>query len=131
MEAHLATAAALLLIGAVIHGFAGEYWIFSVLRNGSLPSTPLGNSNATERMLRVSWHFVTANFLGSAIVLVAVASSRLHTISGVTARIVSLQIAAYVFVGCVLAIRRVKDLIRAPQLILLAIIAILSWWWAP
>ena len=80
---------------------------------------------------RMARHFVTVNLLGSAILLTAVASSRPHAIPGVTARIVSLQIGAYTIVGFLLAVRRVKDLVRAPKLIVFAVIVILSWWWAP
>lgn len=117
------------LMASLAHSFTGEYWIFHHLQKSTLPHTPFGDSDVTKRILRVVWHFVTVDFLVSAIALIILATSDSSGSSKIAAKIISLHFAGYVLVG-LSAITRVKGLIRAPQLILFAAIALLTWWGA-
>jgi hypothetical protein len=130
MNIQFFTAGILSLLAAFVHSFTGEYWIFPHLQGSTLPHTPFGDANVTKRILRVVWHFVTVDFLVSAIGLIVLATSGLTGSPKVTARMISLHYAGYVVVGLLLAIRGVKGLIRAPQIIVFAAIAILAWWGA-
>lgn len=128
MNAQFLAAGILSLIATFAHALTGEYWIFPHLQRTSLPHTPFGDSDVTKQMLRVVWHFVTVDFLGSAIALILLGFSGFGTPR--IPKMISLHFAGYALVGLLVAIRGVTGLVRAPQLVLLAAIAILAWWGA-
>jgi hypothetical protein len=67
----LVVAGALSLLGAAIHGGAGEVLVVRKLSTAALPSSPFGGPGMTKSMIRVSWHLTTMAFVavGTAFVL--------------------------------------------------------------
>src|SRR5437660_11462890 len=86
MNFPLLVAGSLGLLGAGIHGVAGESLVVRRLSPGGLPSSPFGGPGMTKTMIRAAWHMTTVAFLtvGSALVL---SGSVLH---GDTARAIGL-----------------------------------------
>src|SRR3989442_11523629 len=70
-------AGALALIGAVIHGAAGEALVVTKVRTETLSPTPFGGPVMTKLMIRVTWHITTIAFvvIGSAMVACAPSAS--------------------------------------------------------
>ena len=67
----LIVAGSLAILGAAIHGVAGEVLVVRKLSPGTLPSTPFGGPRMTKTMIHVTWHMTTIAFLtvGSALLL--------------------------------------------------------------
>jgi hypothetical protein len=59
----LLVAGSLALVGAAVHGGAGERLVLRELFSAPLPSTPFGGQSATRAMIRVTWHIVTVTFI--------------------------------------------------------------------
>ena len=86
MNVPLIAAGSLAIVGATVHGLAGELLIVRKLSPGMLPSSRLGGPRTTKTMIHATWHMTTIAFLtvGAALLL---AGSVLH---GDTARAISL-----------------------------------------
>ena len=71
MNVPLVVAGALGLLGAAIHGIAGDTFVVRRLSLQVLPSTLFGGPMMTKTMIRVAWHMATIGLLtvGSALVL--------------------------------------------------------------
>ncbi len=71
MNVALVIAGSLALLGAVIHGGAGEMLVVRRLSPSGLPSTAFGGPFMTKAMIRVAWHMATIALLtvGSALLL--------------------------------------------------------------
>jgi hypothetical protein len=67
----LIAAGALALVGAAIHGVAGEVLVVKKLSLETLPSSRFGGPRITRTMIHVTWHMTTIAFLtvGFALVL--------------------------------------------------------------
>jgi len=124
----LLVAGSLGLLGAAIHGIAGEVLVVRRLSPGVLPSSPFGGPVMTKTMIRATWHMTTIAFLtvGTALVL---SGSVLH---GDTARGMGLVAAgastgfAALAVGGALA-RGPRSLFLHPAPALLTAVAVLAW----
>jgi len=131
MNFPLLVAGSLALLGAGIHGVAGEALVVRRLSPGGLPSSPFGGPGMTKTMIRAAWHMTTVAFLtvGSALVL---SGSVLH---GDTARGIGLVAAgestgfAALAVGSAFA-RAPRALFLHPAPALLTAVAVLAWWGA-
>ena len=86
MNIALVIAGSLALLGAVVHGGAGEIFVVRRLSPRALPDSPFGGGFMTKTMIRVAWHMATIALLtvGSALVL---SGAFLH---GETARAIAL-----------------------------------------
>src|SRR5438046_10506402 len=62
MNFPLLVAGSLALLGAGIHGVAGESLVVRRLSPGGLPSSPLGGPGMTKTMIRTAWHVTTVAF---------------------------------------------------------------------
>jgi hypothetical protein len=131
MNVPLLVAGSLALLGAGIHGGAGEVLVVRRLSPGVLPSSPFGGPGMTKTMIRAAWHMTTVAFLavGSALVL---SGSILH---GDTARGIGLIAAAESTGFAALALggalaRGPRALFRHPAPALLTCVAVLAWWGA-
>jgi hypothetical protein len=127
----LIAAGALAILGAAIHGVAGEVLVVRKLSPAMLPSTGFGGPKATMTMIHVTWHMTTIAFLtvGCALVL---AGSVLH---GDAARAVALVAAAAATGFAALAVGlggayTPRSLLRHPGPVLLTVTAALAWWGA-
>jgi hypothetical protein len=73
----LILAGALAILGATIHGLAGELLVVRKLSPAMLPPTRFGGPGATRRMIKVTWHMTTIAFVAVGCALL-VAGSALH-----------------------------------------------------
>ena len=132
-DALLIAAGSLALLGAAIHGLAGEVLVVRKLAPGALPPTRFGGPGATKTMIHVTWHMTTVAFLtvGCALLL---SGSVLH---GDAARGIALVAAgastgfAALAVGLGGAYRHFpRSLLRHPAPLVLTATAALAWWGA-
>jgi hypothetical protein len=131
MNISLLVAGSLALLGAGIHGVAGEALVVRRLSPGVLPSSPFGGPGRTKAMIRATWHMTTVAFLtvGAALIL---SGSVLH---GDIARGIGLIAAgestgfAALAVGSAFA-QGPRALFRHPAPALLTCVAVLAWWGA-
>jgi hypothetical protein len=129
MNVPLILAGSIALLGAAIHGGAGEVLVVRKLTPQMLPSTRLGGPGTTMLMIRGSWHMTTIAFVtvGSALLLSG------SVLNGDVARgmslggaIASTGFATIAVVGAFL--RSPRAFYRHPAPALLTLVAILAWW---
>jgi hypothetical protein len=129
----LIVAGSLAILGAAIHGAAGEVLVVRKLSPGMLPSTRFGGPRMTMSMIHVTWHMTTIAFVtaGSALLL---SGSVLH---GDTARGIGLVAAAAStgFAAVALGLgaaytRSPRSFLRHPGPAVLTATAALAWWGA-
>lgn len=63
VNAPLIVAGFLAILGAAIHGVAGELWVVRKLSPDVLPPTRFGGSRLTRTMIHVTWHMTTIAFV--------------------------------------------------------------------
>jgi hypothetical protein len=63
MNVPLIVAGAIAILGAAIHGGAGEVFVVRRLSPGTLPPTRFGGPGMTRAMIHVTWHITTIAFL--------------------------------------------------------------------
>jgi hypothetical protein len=128
----LIVAGSIAILGAAIHGVAGEVLVVRKLSPGMLPSSPFGGPRTTKAMIHVTWHMTTIAFLtvGSTLLL---SGSVLH---GDAARGIGLVAAgastgfAALAVGLGAYTQSPRSLIRHPGPAALTATAALAWWGA-
>ena len=133
MNVPLIVAGSLAILGAGIHGVAGELLVVRKLSPGTLPPSRFGGPRMTKAMIHVTWHLTTIAFLTVGAALV-VSGSVLH---GDTARGIGL-VAAAAFTGFaalaaalgVAYMRSPWSLLRHPAPVVLTATAVLAWWGA-
>lgn len=133
MNLPLIIAGSLALLGAAVHGVAGELLVVRKLSPEVLLPSRFGSARMTKAMIHVTWHMTTIAFLtvGSGLLLSA---SVLH---GDAARGVGLLAAgastgfAALAVGLgVTYMRSPRFLLRHPGPLVLTATAVLAWWGA-
>jgi hypothetical protein len=133
MTAPLVIAGSFAILGAAIHGVAGELLVVRKLSLGTLPSTRFGGPRTTKSMIHVTWHIATIAFLsvGSSLLLSAL------VLDGDAARAVGLIAAAAAtgFAALTLGLgaaymRSPRHLFLHPGPIVLTATAALAWWGA-
>jgi hypothetical protein len=125
----LILAGSLALLGAAIHGVAGEVLVVRKLAPGMLPSSPFGGPGMTRAMIHVTWHMTTIAFLtvGSALLLAGT------ILDGDAARGISLVAAGASTGFAALALglgsysQSPRALFRHPGPIALTAVAVLAW----
>jgi hypothetical protein len=129
----LIVAGSLAILGAAIHGVAGELLVVRKLSPATLPSSSFGGPRTTKTMIHVTWHMTTIAFLtvGSALLL---SGSVPHSASarglGLLAASASTGFAALaVGLGAAYA-RSPRPLFGHPGPALLTATAALAWWGA-
>jgi hypothetical protein len=129
----LIVAGSLAVLGAAIHGVAGEILVVRKLSPETLPSSAFGGGRATKTMIHAAWHLTTVAFLavGSGLLLAG------SVLDGDTARGMALlgAGAATGFAVLVLGLgaaseRSLRLLVRHPAPALLTATAALAWWGA-
>ena len=133
MNAPLIIAGSLAVLGAAIHGVAGEVLVVRQLSPVTLPSSRFGGPTMTKTMIHVTWHLTTVAFLtvGSALLL---SGAVLH---GDTARGIAMvaAVAATGFAAVALALGAAyrqfpQAVLRHPGPAVLTLTAALAWWGA-
>ena len=129
MNVPLIAAGSLAMLGAAVHGVAGEVLVVRKLSPAMLPPSRFGGPQATKTMIHATWHMTTVAFLtvGSALLLAGT------VLGGDGARAIAL-LAAGVFTGfAALAVglgASPRSLLRHPGPALLTATAALAWWGA-
>ena len=132
MNVPLIAAGSLGILGAAIHGVAGEVLVVRRLSAGTLPSTPFGGPRTTKSMIHVTWHMTTIAFLtvGCALLLSgAVLDGDAARATGLVAAGASTGFAALA-VGLGGAGLSPRSLLRHPGPLALLATAALAWWGA-
>jgi hypothetical protein len=132
VELPLIAAGSLALLGAAVHGVAGEIDVVRKLSPGTLPSSSSGSPLVTKMEIHVTWHLATIAFLtvGSALVLSG------SVLDGDTAQALALAAAAVLTGFAALAVGlgasyfSLRSLTRHPAPALLTTTAALAWWGA-
>jgi hypothetical protein len=125
----LVVAGSLAILGAAIHGAAGEALVVRKLSPGALPSTHFGGPRMTRAMIHVTWHMTTVGLLTVGVALL-LAGSSLH---GDAARDVALVAAAgstgFAVVALVLggSAQPLRSAVRHPGPAVLTATAALAW----
>jgi hypothetical protein len=129
----LVVAGTLALVGAAIHGVAGEILVLRKLSPGTLPSSRFGGPRATKSMIRVTWHMTTIAFLtvGSALLVSGMVLDR-DAAQGIAVVAASASTGfAALAVGLGGALRHFpRSLFGHPAPVLLTATAALAWWGA-
>jgi hypothetical protein len=129
MNVPLIAAGSLAILGAAVHGVAGEVLVVRKLSPAMLPPSRFGGPQATKTMIHATWHMTTVAFLtvGSALLLAGT------VLGGDGARAIAL-LAAGAFTGfAALAVglgASPRSLLRHPGPALLTATAALAWWGA-
>jgi hypothetical protein len=129
VNAPLIAAGSLALLGAAVHGVAGEVLVVRKLAPAMLPPSRFGGPNLTKTMIHATWHMTTIAFLtvGSALLL---AGSVLHDDA---AQAIALLAAGASTGFAALAVAMgtsPRSLFRHPAPLLLTATAALAWWGA-
>jgi hypothetical protein len=129
MNVPFALAGVLAIIGAAVHGIAGEKLVVTKLGAEILPSSPFGGPSVTKLMIRASWHITTIAFvvIGGALTACAPGASS-EACRGI-GRVAALAYAGFLAVTIGLAVARgPRALTRHPAPLLFGIVAVLAWW---
>jgi hypothetical protein len=133
VSVQLIVAGSLALLGAAIHGVAGEALVVRQLSPEVLPSSRFGGPRTTRAMIHVTWHLTTIAFISVAVALLLSGS----VLDGDAARGIALLAAgmstgfAVVVVGLGAArTRSPRSLFSHPAPAVLTATAALAWWGA-
>ena len=125
MNVPLVVAGSLGLIGAAIHGVAGELLVVRKLSPEMLPSSRFGGPGMTKTMIHITWHMTTIAFVtvGASLLLSGT------VLDGDTAQGIGLVAAgaATGFAALAVGMAPPRSLLRNPGPPLLTIIAALAW----
>ena len=130
MNVPLILAGCLAVLGAAIHGAAGELLVVRKLSPANLPASRFGGPPATMAMIRATWHIATVAFLSVGIALL-VAGSALDGDAqqgvAVLAACASTGFAAVVVATGFASSRSARALWRHPGPLVLSLTAVLAW----
>ncbi len=133
MNVALIVAGSLAILGAAIHGVAGEILVVRKLSPGTLPPSRFGGPGTTETMIHATWHMTTIAFLtvGSALLLArSVLNDDAARAIGLVAAVAFTGFAALAAGLGVANSRSPRSLFRHPGPAVLTATAALSWWGA-
>jgi hypothetical protein len=129
----LIAAGSLAILGAAIHGVAGEALVVRKLSPATLPSSRFGGPRTTKTMIHVTWHMTTIAFLAVGCALLLSGS----VLQGDAARGIGLVAAGASTGFAALAVglgtayaRSPRILLRHPAAAVLTATAALAWWGA-
>jgi uncharacterized protein YjeT (DUF2065 family) len=132
VNAPLIAAGCLALLGAGIHGVAGELLVLRRLSLEGLHSTPFGGPRMTKAMIQAAWHMTTVAFACVGVACLAAGS----VLDGDTAKGLGVVAAAAMtgFAAIALGVGGAgaapRTLLRHPGPTILTATAALAWWGA-
>jgi hypothetical protein len=132
-DAPLIAAGLLGLLGAGIHGIAGEVLVVRRLTAADLPPSRFGGSRMTRAMIHVSWHLTTLAFVMAAAALILGATladpdgARALAILGAAA-VTGFAVIILVLGGT--GVGSPRGMLLHPAPVLVTLTAILAWWGA-
>ena len=132
MNLPFAVGGALALVGAFIHGIAGEAVVVTKLRTEVLSPSPFGGPTMTKLMIRVTWHITTLAFavIGAALAACAPAGSS-QACEGV-GRMAAISYASFAALTFGLAMSQgprasLRTVRRHPAPLVFVLVAVLAW----
>lgn len=132
MNLPFAIAGALALVGAAIHGVAGEALVVTKLHTELLSPTPFGGPTMTKLMIRVTWHITTLAFvvIGSALTACVPAGAS-QACEGV-GRMAAISYTSFALLAAGLAATHgpralLRTLRRHPGPLVFVLVAVLAW----
>lgn len=130
MNVPFVIAGALSLVGAAVHGVAGELLVIRRLSPGVLPASSFGGPRTTKSMIHVSWHLTTIAFLGTGAALIvsgaALAGAKAQAVGEVGAAATTGFAALTLAMGVAYA-GSARALLRHPAPVILGVAAALAW----
>jgi hypothetical protein len=128
MTPQFLVAGALAMLGAAIHGGAGEVLIVRKVVAGELPSSRFGGPAATRAMIRVSWHLGTLTFaaFGSALATCGFLGPG-DACRGIGV-VAASSFTAFLVLVVVSALHRPRRLFLHPGPAMFLAVAALTWW---
>ena len=130
MNVPFALAGVLALVGAAVHGVAGEKLVVAKLGAEVLPSSPFGGPSFTKVMIRATWHITTIAFVVMGGALMACAPGESSEACRGVGRMAALAYAGFVALTIGLAaprLRKARSLFRHPAPLLFGVVAVLAW----
>lgn len=131
MNGPLIAAGSIAVIGAAIHGVAGDILVLRKVLKGALPATVFGGTQMTKTMVLVTWHFVTITFLTFGVALLLSGT----VLDGDAARGISVVVGAACTAFWVVALAVAAAYTRSPRFVilhpapvLLSVVVALVWW---
>src|SRR5437660_147477 len=121
---HLFAAGLLCLVATVWHGIGGEISIVRRIPPSAFPASFYGDGDVGRRIVRGAWHFLTAQFLVSAIALLRLAFANDDS---AVPTVVAVTFAAYVVVFAIVIVDRPMLFLKVPQWVPLTAISALAW----
>ena len=127
MNVELAIAALGCFVLALGHSTIGLRWVLPNLTKERLPSTPFGPPSMTLSMVRFTWHIVSILLVGFGILFVTLGwTADAHPRTLLLRWVGAFSLAATAL-GCWMARRRPRSLLRLPVPLVLLVIAVLCW----
>jgi hypothetical protein len=129
MNVALIAAGSLAILGAAVHGVAGEVLVVRKLAPAMLPPSRFGGPRATKAMIHATWHMTTIAFLTVGFALLLAGS----VLQGDAAQAIALMGAGAANGFAALAVgmgASPQSLFRHPAPVLLTATAALAWWGA-
>jgi hypothetical protein len=122
-------AGVLALVGAAVHGIAGEKLVVAKLGAEILPSSPFGGSSFTKIMIRGTWHITTIAFLVMGAALTACAPGATSEACRGVGRVAALAYSGFLVLTVGLAARQIsRGQLKHPAPLLFGMVAALAWW---
>ena len=123
MNAALALAGSLGIVGGLAHSVLGErYVIAPIFRRADIPATPFGDAAFTKAMVRGFWHFFTAIAWTGAGVLLALAPGGVSGGAETIVRVIAVSSAVFA------AVMLLTSRGRHPAWLLGFTVAASAWW---
>jgi hypothetical protein len=126
-------AGSLAVLGAAVHGIAGERLVVRRLSVEALAPSPFGGPRMTMAMIHVTWHLTTLAFLAAGVALLVAGS----VLDGEAAQAVAVVAAATCtgFAAVILCLGAagtgsVRSVTKHPGPAILTLTAALAWWGA-
>jgi hypothetical protein len=129
MNVALIAAGSLAILGAAVHGVAGEVLVVRKLAPAMLPPSRFGGPRATKTMIHATWHMTTVAFLTVGFALLLAGS----VLDGDGAHAIAVLGAGAATGFAALAVAMAaspQSLFRHPAPVLLTATAALAWWGA-
>ena len=127
MDVALAVVALGWFVLASGHTTIGLRWVLPSLTKERLPSTPFGPPSMTLSMVRFTWHIVSVLLVGFGILFTALSWAPDADPRALLLRWVGAFSLAGAALGCWMARRRPRSLLRLPVPLVLLVIAVLCW----
>ena len=131
MSGALIAAGALALLGAAVHGGAGEVLVVRKLSPATLAGSRFGGPRMTMAMIHVTWHITTAAFLAVGIALIVAGTALEGDARQALGAACAAAATAFALVMLTIGVaymRTPRKLLSHPGPFVFGVAAALAWW---